>query len=190
MAHLARHTFSFEDYVQLEEGSAIKHEFLDGVVYAMAGGSPAHAGIAGNAIRLLGNALEGRRCRVFTSDLRVRVELTGLTTYPDASVVCGELRLDPLDAKGHTVLNPTVIVEVLSPTTEDYDRGEKLAHFKRVTSLQEIVLVAHDEQRVDIWRRQDGRWSQVTCKMGEVLELTSLQVSFPVAELYRDPLSR
>jgi len=104
--------------VELEEGSVIKHEFLDGVVYAMAGGSPAHAGIAASVIRLLGNALARRRCRVFTSDLRVRVEQTGLATYPDASVVSGELRLDPLDAKGHTVLNPTVVVEVLSPSTE------------------------------------------------------------------------
>ena len=119
----------------------------------------------------------------------MRVEQTGLGTYPDASVVCDGLQLDPADAKGHTVLNPTVVVEVLSPSTEDYDRGEKLAHYKRIASLQEVVLVAHDERRIDVWRRQGGRWIQVTYGPNESLHLASLSIDVAVADLYRDPLS-
>src|SRR5439155_18899105 len=100
------------------------HEFLDGVVWPMAGGSPDHAGIAANVARLLGNQLAGQPCRVFTSDLRVRVKATGLGTYPDVTVICGQLEFDPEDPKRHTVTNPRMIVEVLSPSTEEYDRGE------------------------------------------------------------------
>jgi Uma2 family endonuclease len=154
------------DYVQIEECSTIKHEFLDGVVYAMAGGSPDHAGVASNVIGLLRAALEGRRCRVFTSDLRIRVDKTGLDTYPDASVICGRLALDPQDPKGHTAVNPTVLVEVLSPSTEEYDRGEKLSHYKCIESLQEVMLIAHDEHRVDLWRRAGARWTQLSYRDG------------------------
>ena len=113
----ARQLFSFADYVLLEEMSTVKHEFLDGEVWAMAGGTPDHAAIAGNVFALLTTGLRGERCRVFTSDLRIRVRGTGLGTYPDASVVCDSLELDPEDQKGHTVLNPTVLVEVLSPSS-------------------------------------------------------------------------
>jgi Uma2 family endonuclease len=189
MTHLARQAFTFAQYVHLEENSPNKHEFLDGVVYAMAGGSPDHAAIAGNVIRLLGGALEGKRCRVFTSDLRIRVKSTGLGTYPDTSVICDRVDLDPEDPKGHTALNPTVLVEVLSPSTEDYDRGEKLSHYKRIDSLREVMLVAHDEHRVDLWRKVGTHWTQLTVGDGGHVELESLGCTLSVDEIYRDPLA-
>lgn len=188
MTHLARKVFTFEEYVQLEEGSPIRHEYLDGVVYAMAGGSPDHAAVAGNVIGLLRVALAGKRCRVFTSDLRIRVQDTGLATYPDTSVVCDQLEIDPEDPKGHTALNPIVVCEVLSPSTEDYDRGEKLAHYKRIGSLREVILIAHDDRRVDVWRRAGERWTQFTFRSGEHVRLDSIQCSLEVDEIFRNPL--
>jgi len=189
MTRLARARFTFAEYVQLEQDSPVKHELLDGVAYAMAGGSPEHAAIAGALIRLLGQALEGRPCRVFTSDLRVRVRESGLTTYPDASVICDRVEVDPDDPKGHTVVNPTLLVEVLSPSTEDYDRGEKLAHYKRIPSLHEVLLVAHDERRVDLWRRRDAGWTQLSHRAGEVVRLESLGCEVSVDAIFHDPLA-
>jgi Uma2 family endonuclease len=190
VTQLARQPYTFEEYVELEETSSVKHEFLDGEVWAMAGGSPDHAAICGNVVRLLGQALLGRPCRVFTSDLRVRVSATGLGTYPDASVICDRLDLDPEDRKGHTALNPTVLVEVLSPSTEAYDRGEKLAHYKCIECLREVMLVAHDEHRVDLWRRTDSGWTQMTFRGTDTIELESLTgIRLPVGDIYYDPLT-
>jgi Uma2 family endonuclease len=189
VTQLARQPYTFEEYVDLEETSPVKHEFLDGEVWAMAGGSPDHAAISGNLVRLLGQALMGRACRVFTSDLRVRVAATGLGTYPDASVICDRIDLDPDDRKGHTALNPTVLVEVLSPSTEAYDRGEKLAHYKRIESLREVLLVAHDERRVDLWRQLGAAWTQLTFRGDETIELDSLPgVRLSIDDIYFDPL--
>jgi Uma2 family endonuclease len=189
MSQLARSAFSVADYVALEEMSIVKHEFLDGVVYAMAGGSPEHAAVAANVIRLLGTALTGRKCRVYTSDLRIRVKSTGLITYPDTSVICERVDLDSEDTKGHTATNPTLLVEVLSPSTEEYDRGEKLTHYKQIPSLREVALVAHDEQRVDLWRRTGKRWTQLTFRGSEPLVLESLDCTLSLDEIFRDPLS-
>ena len=186
---LARQFFTFDAYVELEAGSPIKHEFLDGQVWAMAGRSPEHAAVSGAVIRLLGQALAGRRCRVFTSDLRVRVVATGLTSYPDATVICGSVELDPADRSGHTAINPTFVAEVLSPTTEDYDRGEKLAHYKRVAALREVALIAHDEHRVELWRRVGDHWTLLTFRGGEVVTLESLGCALEVDAIYFDPLA-
>lgn len=106
MGEPAHHRFTFDQYLMLEEDSGSKHEFLDGQVWAMSGGSPDHAAVAGNVLTLLNVQLSGKKCRVFTSDLRVRVVATGLGTYPDVSVVCGRVELDPEDAKRHTVITP------------------------------------------------------------------------------------
>ncbi|MGE0784071.1 MAG: Uma2 family endonuclease [Sandaracinaceae bacterium] len=189
MTHLARRNYTLAEYAWLEDASPVKHEYLDGVVYAMAGGSPDHARIAANVTRLLGVALAGRPCAVFSADLRIGVVPTGLRTYPDVSVVRGPLELDPEDPARHTVTNPIVLVEVLSPSTEDYDRGEKLAHSKRIASLREVVLVAHDERRVELWRRADERWTTVSVKGGERLTLTSLDCELGIDDLYADPLA-
>lgn len=185
----ARARFTYAEYLEIEETGTVRHEFLDGVVYAMAGGSPDHAGVQANVIRHLGNALEGRPCRVFTTDLRIRVVATGLATYPDASVVCGRLELDPEDEKGHTAVNPTLLVEVLSPSTESYDRGDKLEHYKRIPSLREVMLVAYDDRRVDLWRRTDGGWTQLVFHEGQHVRLESVDCTMPVDTLYHDPLA-
>lgn len=189
MTQAAHHRFTFDDYLRLEQDSAVRHEFASGQVWAMAGGTPEHAGITANVARLLGNALEGRPCRVFSPDLRVRVKATGLSSYADVTVICGKVELDPEDPKRQTVLNPGVLVEVLSPSTEEYDRGEKLQNYRQIPALAEVMLVAHDRHEVEIFRREsDGTWSRHVAGDGEVAKLTSLACDLPVREIYRDPL--
>jgi Uma2 family endonuclease len=188
MTLAARQLYTYGEYVELEEMSPVKHEYLDGAVWAMAGGTPDHAAIAANIIGMLREQLRDRRCRVFTSDLRVRVKATGLGTYPDASVICDSIELDPEDAKGHAVVNPTVLVEVLSPSTEVYDRGEKREHYQRIPCATEIVLVAHDAHRVEIWRRDGDTWLEHVVETGDV-HLTSLDCRLPLDEIYADPLA-
>lgn len=185
----ARQKFSFDDYLALEEISAAKHEFLDGHVWAMAGGTPEHGAVTANIIVLLGTQLRDRPCRVFTSDVRIRVEATGLATYPDVSVVCGRMHTDPQDRTGATVVNPAVVVEVLSPSTEDYDRGEKLAHYKQIPSLQEIVLVAHEEPRIEVWRRAGDGWTLQAISGDGAGSLEAVGCELPIREIYRNPLS-
>lgn len=107
----------------------------------MAGGSPEHAALAASVMALLVAQLRDKPCRVFSSDLRVRVQATGLATYPDVTVICGRLQSDPEDRRGHTALNPKVVIEVLSLSTEEYNRGEKLLHYREVPSIDEIVLI-------------------------------------------------
>jgi Uma2 family endonuclease len=184
----ARQLFSFYDYVLVEEMSPIKHEFLEGQVWAMAGGTPERAAVAAAVIGLLHRQLEGQPCRVFSSDLRIRVQATGLGTYPDASVVCGALELDPDDPKRHTVTNPRVLVEVLSPSTADYDRGEKLSHYQRISSVQDIVLVSHDARRIDVWCRVGDSWKQSTVQESGTVTLRSISCVLSLEAVYRDPL--
>ncbi len=189
MAQLVHHRFTFAEYVELEDYSSVRHEYLAGLVFAMAGGTPDHAGITANIARLLGNALQNRPCRVFSPDLRVRVAATGLGSYADVTVVCGKLELDPEDPKGHTVLNPQVLVEVLSPSTEDYDRGEKLGHYKQIPSLQEVMFVSHDRREVEIVRREaDGSWSRTIANGTQTASLRTVQCELPLDDIYRDPL--
>ncbi len=175
--------FTWDQYVLLEESSNVKHEFLEGEIYAMAGGSPEHAAIAANLISLLHRQLGRGPCRVFTSDLRVRVEETGLGTYPDVSVVCGEPQRDAQDR--NTVVNPVVLVEVLSDSTEGYDRGEKAEHYRRIPSLRELVVVSHRERLVELYRRgADGLWTRTEGRPGTVLKLESLEASLEVDDVY------
>ena len=154
------HRYTYQDYVWLEVDSPIRHEFLAGEIVAMAGGTPEHAAMAAEVIRQLGDQLLGGRCRVFTSDLGVRVMATGLATYPDASVVCGPAQRDP--EKQTNVTNPRVLVEVTSNGTEDYDRGEKLEHYKQIPTLDAVVIVSHREPRVEVWSRapDSTTWSR------------------------------
>lgn len=190
MAASTPHRLTFEDYLRIEDDSAIKHEFINGQVFAMSGGTPDHAGVTANVSSLLTIALRNERCRVFSPDLRVRVRATGLGTYADVTVICGAVELDPDDRKGHTALNPRVLVEVLSPSTEDYDRGDKLGNYKQIPSLEEVVLVAYDRREVELIRREaDGSWSRHISRAGEVVRLTSLECELPVEDIYRDPLA-
>jgi Uma2 family endonuclease len=183
----AHHRFTFDDYLRVEEDSVIRHEFLDGRIWAMAGGTPTHARVCANVITLLNVALAARRCSVYTTDLRIRVRATGLATYPDVSVICGHVDLDPDDPRRHTALNPALLVEVLSPSTEDYDRGEKLEHYKQIESLQEVMLVCHDQRKVIVWTRTGARWD-ATEHVDGVVPL-AIGCELGVAAVYRDPMA-
>lgn len=178
-----RARFRFDEYVRLEATSSIKHEFLGGEVYAMAGGSPEHAALAARVAVALGAAARDGACEVFTSDLRVRVTATGLVTYSDLTVVCGEWQRDPQDP--NTVINPSLLVEVLSDSTASYDRGEKLAQYQRIDSLQEILLVAHDARRLELWRREAERWTLLVAHTGERLVLEAVAATLDVDDVYR-----
>ncbi|MFS8065099.1 MAG: Uma2 family endonuclease [Byssovorax sp.] len=194
---LARPPFiSYAEYLALEEQSPTKHEWLDGVIRdlnapASSGSTtPNHAGLAAAVTLLLGLQLRGKPCRVFSSDLKVRILATGLATYPDLTVVCSKLETDPEDA--NAVTNPTLLVEVLSDSSEAYDRGEKFAHYRRLPSLREYVLVSHLASRIEVWRRNESdRWelAQEACA-GEQAELASVACALPVDEVYADPLAQ
>jgi Uma2 family endonuclease len=178
----ARRRVPFDEYLRLEAYSNVKHEFLDGVMYAMSGGSPRHAALIGRVTVALGSQLRGRGCEVFSSDLRIRVLATGLATYPDVSVVCGPLETDPVDR--NSVVNPTVLIEILSDSTEEYDRTEKLDHYRRIPALREVVLLAQHEPQVELWRRHDGEWTHETYGSDARVQLPSLGCEIDVNELY------
>jgi Uma2 family endonuclease len=185
---------SYAEYLALEEKSVTKHEWLDGVLYdlearGMAGGTPDHAGLSAAVTILLGLQLRGRPCRAFSSDLKVRVPATGLSTYADLTVVCGKLETAAEDA--NAVTNPTLLVEVLSDSTEAYDRGEKFAHYRRLPSLREYVLVSQHTPRIEVWRKNEGgRWELAQeAEAGEHATLGSVGCTLAVDEVYADPLA-
>jgi Uma2 family endonuclease len=182
----AHRQYTIQEFVRLEEYSNVRHEYLAGQIYAMAGGTPEHGTWAANVIGLLTAQLRGRSCRVQTSDVRIRVRATGLDTYPDVSVVCGHAERDAEDPDA--IVNPTVLVEILSPSTEEYDRGEKFEHYRRIPSLREVVLVAHDGPRVEVFRAGEGDWISISAERGQTVRLESLGCDLPVDEVYRDPL--
>jgi Uma2 family endonuclease len=184
------HHYTYDDYLDHDDNSPGRHEFLDGQIHAIAGGSPQHAAICAHVIAALDAQLRGRGYEVYSSDLRVRVIATGLATYPDATVICGALELDPSDPKRHTATNPMLLVEVLSPSTADYDRGDKLDNYKLIPSLREVVLVAYDERLVEVWRRgESDHWVRREARTG-VLELTALGGTLDVEDVFRGWLAR
>jgi Uma2 family endonuclease len=177
---------SWPEYLAFERKAGVKHEYLRGDVWAM-GGTPRHGRLASNLARIVGNALQGKPCVVYSSDVRVRIEASDRATYPDLSVVCGPDRLAADDADAIT--NPIVLFEVLSEGTERSDRGEKFAHYRRLESLQEYVLVNQDAARVEVFRRHERDWLLVVFEAGSTARLDSIDVSFPVDEVYADPRS-
>jgi Uma2 family endonuclease len=179
---------SYGEYLALEAASDLRHEFLRDEVFAMAGGTPEHGALAAAVLRELGTALRGQPCRVYSSDVRVRVVETGLTTYPDASVVCERLETDPSDPDA--ILNPVVLIEVLSDSTEAYDRGVKAAHYRRIPSLREYVLVSQAEPLIEVYRRNErDHWELVEARAGTRIELGSLGVVLDVDAIYANPLA-
>jgi Uma2 family endonuclease len=181
----ARHAeYTVDEYLRLEEFANVKHEYLDGAVHAIAGGTPEHGAIAIRIGAALVPQLRGRGCTVYSSDVRIRVAATGLLTYPDLSVACGEGQVDPVDPQA--LVDPVVVVEVLSPSTEAYDRGEKLRHYQRISSLREVLLVAHDRREVEIWRRRDDGWQREVVAAGGAVDLPSIACRLEVDALYRD----
>ncbi len=171
-----------EQYLALDAGSDAKHEYLNGVVVAMAGGSPRHNLIAANLTGALGALLADTPCRVFGSDQRVRIAESGGYVYPDLSVVCDEPRFT--DERPPSLDNPLVVVQVLSPSTEEHDRGTKLAHYRRLPSLQEILLVEPNERRVERYRRiESGEWL-ITDVTDGALDLASLGGRLAIDAVY------
>ena len=185
MASQQQPTCMPEEYLAWERVAATKSEFFDGRIYAMSGASRSHVRITTNLIAALHGQLRGRACDVFTSDMKVRVSDTGLYTYPDATVVCGEARF--ADDASDVLLDPTVVVEVLSPSTESYDRGRKFEHYMRLASLREYVLIAQDRMRVERFTRgPDGTgWVLRVAEVAEAtLELPSIGCVLRLADLY------
>lgn len=176
-----RHRYTFEEYLQIEEVARVRHEFFDGEIYAMAGGTPEHAAAAAAITTILGRQLEGGSCRVYSSDLRLRVLETGLATYPDVTVICGPSERDP-ESPTH-VTNPKIIVEVLSPSTADYDRGEKLQHYQRIASLSAVILVDLSTSRIELCSRNGADWKRATFGVGAVLELEAIRARLAVDEV-------
>jgi Uma2 family endonuclease len=178
------HEYTYADYLALEEASNVKHEFLDGEIYAMAGGTPTHAMLAVRVSSALDQQLRGRTCHVYSSDLRVRVLATGLATYPDVTVVCGELHVDPENRD--TAVNPCVVVEGLSDSTEKYDRGVKLQHYRKIPSLGAVVLVWQREHRIEVWERgADDTWAARASVDGETAEIMAIACTLAVDDVYR-----
>jgi Uma2 family endonuclease len=143
-----------EQYLEMERASQIKHEYYNGMMYAMPGASWVHVLITSNSSRELGNALRQGPCSVVTSDLRVRVSPSGLYAYPDVVVICDQPRF--ADGEKDTLLNPLLLIEVLSPSTESHDRGFKSQQYRKLESLQEYALASQSEPRIEVFRRQPG----------------------------------
>jgi Uma2 family endonuclease len=173
-----------EEYLAFELAAETKHEYHDGRVYAMAGASPRHNRIVANLIVHLGVRLRGGGCRIYPSDLRLRVEATGLYTYPDVTVVCGAPAFGP----GGTLLNPTLLIEVLSPTTERYDRGRKAEHYRTIESLWEYVLIGQDHHRVERYARTGERQWTLTEAIGpeDTIALGAIGCVLSLSDVYED----
>jgi Uma2 family endonuclease len=168
----------------MERRAEFKSEFFNGEVFALAGGSLAHSLIATNLAREFGNRLRTHACTAFNSDLRLKVEATGLYTYPDLSVVCGPLRF--AGPERDTIVNPTLLAEVVSDSTEAYDRGAKFGHYRQIPSLQEYLLVSQWEPRIEQFVRQpNGQWLLgVAQGMEAALELPSLGITIALGEVF------
>jgi len=172
------------EYLALERAAPFKSEFFDGEMFARAGNSPMHSLIAANLIGELRTKLKGGPCKLFTSDLRLKVEATGLCTYPDVSVVCGPLQFAA--GTDDTVVNPTLLIEVLSDSTEAYDRGEKFQHYRQMPSLKEYLLVSQRLPRIEHFlRRPNEEWALRTAEGKDAtLTLPSLEVTIELSEVF------
>jgi Uma2 family endonuclease len=175
--------YSPEEYLALERISPIKSEYYRGEIFAMAGASREHNLIAANLSRVIGNQLVDRPCETYVSDMRVCIEATGLYTYPDVVVVCGQRRFQ--DGHVDTLLNPTLLVEILSPSTEAYDRGTKFRHYRKIPSLREFVLISQDRMLVERYTRHEKSWVLSEFSLpDEVLRLESIDFQIPLDAIY------
>lgn len=177
-----RHRYTFAEYLELEAVARVRHEYLAGEIYALAGGTPEHAAMAAAITAALGRQLDPSRCRAYSSDLRVRVLASGLATYPDVTVVCGPSQRDP-ESPTH-VTNPKVVFEITSPGTAEYDRGEKLEQYKSIPSLVTIAIVDHAVARVELWTRNGAGWQVHAYGAGETVPLASVGAQVAVDEIY------
>lgn len=183
MTTALRPRYTVREYVAIEDASiAVKHEYVSGAIYAMAGGSPEHAALANALAMLIGNHLRGGPCRTYSSDLRIAIERAEVFTYADLTVLCDPIERHP-SSPTH-VTNPRVVVEVLSASTERYDREQKRLYYQQLESLEEYVLVAQDRRRIEVWRRSDDGWISEAFGVGQTAPLASIGYELAVDELY------
>ncbi|MFN0252365.1 MAG: Uma2 family endonuclease [Kofleriaceae bacterium] len=188
LARMMDWEYTIQEYVRLEEHSNLKHEYLDGEIRAMGGGSLDHARVGAKVARILGVQLDGQPCDVYSSDARIRVLAANLITYPDVIVGCGPVETDVDDP--YAMLNPTVVAEVTSPSSERYDRGRKLAAYKRVQSIRDIVIVSHRDRAIEVHHRQeDGTWSVASANAGERAHVPSIRCVLEVDAVYHEARS-
>ena len=186
MSAVAQQRYTYDEYLVRERVADTKSEYFGGQIFAMAGGSPRHNSIGVNLVASLKNRLRGSPCRPFNSDQRIRISASGLATYPDVSIICGELQLDAQDADA--IVNPRVIFEVLSKSTEGCDRGKKFDFFRQIDSLSEYVLVSQEDSQVECFTLQsDGNWLlSITKGLSGALRLSTVLVELPLVEIYED----
>ncbi len=184
MQALAYHYISEAEYLELEEDSLEKHEYFDGEIFAMAGATADHNVLAANTISSIHSQMRGKRCRVVGSDQRVKVLEEGLYTYPDAVVYCPPFQFDSI--KKTTLLNPVVIIEVLSSSTADYDKGKKFDSYKKIESLRDYILISQDEMRVEHFHRNErDEWvHDAQSTASSAITLVSIDCVLPLADVY------
>lgn len=184
MSTVQKKHYTPQEYLALERVAEFKSEYLRGEIFAMSGATRQHSLTASNLIREAGGQLRDKPCEVHGSDLRVKVSPTGLYTYPDVTIACGELQFD--DQFRDTLLNPKVIFEVLSDSTEAYDRGKKFDHYRQIPSLTEYVLVSQTEPLIERYVRQsDGSWRLTVLRgLEAVLELETVPCRLKLADVY------
>ncbi len=176
-------TFTPEEYFEWEERQEIRHEYFDGEVYAMTGGTLNHSEIAINFGSLIKAHLRGGKCRLLNGDARINIYNSNKYVYPDLSVTCDQRDRNNTKFVGH----PCLIGEVLSPSTEAYDRGDKFAMYRLSHSLQDYVLVSADKVAIDIYHRDDrGKWDIINYRSSDLVELVSIDLSFPIEQIYED----
>src|SRR4051794_10932884 len=186
---LSSRSYTLAEYLEFEEREPWKHEFHDGEIRAMSGSSPEHALITASALSAIGDARAGKSWRVYSSQLKIAVGTNPDVQYPDGSVVCGPLEFHPADPKLRLVVNPRVIVEVLSPTTEGYDRGEKFMLYRTLLAFEEYVLISQSKPLIEVFLRQaDGRFliDATYTGLDATAEIRSLQIQLRLADVYAD----
>ena len=183
MTTALRPRYTVREYVLIEDASiGVKHEYVSGEIYAMAGGSPEHAALTNALALLIGSHLRGGPCRTYSSDLRIAIAAAEVYTYADLTVVCDPIERDP--ASPSHVTNPRLVVEVLSPSTERYDREQKRLYYQQLASLQEYLLVAQDRRRAEVFRRRGDDWDHEVIEGSGAVLLASIDYSLPLAALY------
>lgn len=183
MLRTRKKKFTAKEYLAMEEVAPYKSEYYRGEIFALSGGSLDHSVIQGNLIRELGVLLAATPCRVLTSEIRVHVQAADLYTYPDIAVVCEKVKF--LDRRNDTIVNPLMIVEVLSPSTRDYDRGVKFEMYKGIPSLQEYLLVDAEKEHVECYLRRDSAWTLTMFDgLSATCRLESISCDIPMELIY------
>lgn len=185
MNAIPKHRYTLEEYIELDKNSEERYEYFDGEVFAMAGGSIEHGTISANVVRALGNRLAGRHCRALTSDVRVKVPAAFPYRYPDVSVVCGEPVIES-NLGQEMLVNPLLLVEVLSCSTAAYDHGDRFSAYQSIDSFREDLLISQERPHVVQYVRQpDNRWLRAEVSgLNGILTLESLDLTLPLSEIY------